>query len=156
MAKNEIAQKFIPHVRARYLLLIAACIWMFAGGNVLIIGLLDFISSWQQHFVYVLAILFVFLLFVGLVFYKLVDKHHQRITSMGVKKVPVYHFFDGKSYIIMVVMISGGILLRKSHILPSIAIGVMYSGIGLALLTAGSMFLRKFVTTPASTHEKDA
>lgn len=42
-------------------------------------------------------------------------------------------------------MITGGLLLRNSHLLPAIVIGILYCGIGTSLLGAGLLFLKKFI-----------
>ena len=128
-----------------YLLLIAGIVWMFAGGNILRIGVPDFIQYWQFSVWYLLGAAGVFLLFMGLIFYRLVQKHTARIMGISDNEVPFYKFFDRKSYLIMIFMITGGLLLRSSHLLPPIAIGVLYCGIGTSLIGAGVLFLQKFI-----------
>ena len=54
-------------------------------------------------------------------------------------------FFDVKSFIIMAVMMSGGIWLRSSGIAPDRFIAVFYTGLGASLLTAGIRFGYQFV-----------
>lgn len=137
-------KRFIPHVSPKYLLLIAGLVWMIAGGNILRIGVPDFTGYWHYSILYLLESLAVFLIFMIRIFYRLVQKHNARIRQMEEKKVPFYWFFDSKSYCIMIFMITGGLLLRSSHLLPEIAIGVMYCGIGVSLLGAGVLFLQKF------------
>lgn len=120
---------------------------MIAGGNILRIGIADFVGYWQRNALYLVGALAVFLTFMVLIFYPLVQKHNARILGMGEDKVPVYRFFDRKSYLIMIFMISGGLLLRSSHLLPAIAIGVLYCGIGTSLEGAGVLFLQKFIVS---------
>lgn len=135
----------VPLVRPRTLLLIAGLVWLLAGGNILRIGVLDFIRHWGGHPVYPLCAVAILLLFLRLVFYPLVKRHTTRILGMSDPRVPVYLFFDRKSYCIMAVMIIGGLLLRMSCLLPPIAIGVCYSGIGAALTGAGLLFLQRYL-----------
>ncbi len=52
----------------------------------------------------------------------------------------MWHFFDLKAYIIMAVMISGGIWLRLSGLVPDVFIAVFYIGLGCALMLAGLLF----------------
>ena len=54
-------------------------------------------------------------------------------------------FFDVKSFIIMAVMMSGGIWLRSSGLAPDRFIAVFYTGLGASLLTAGIRFGYQFV-----------
>ena len=138
-------QKIIPHAAPKYLLLIAGIVWMFAGGNILRIGIADFVPSWKHNFLYVLGAIAVFTAFMAFVFYRLVQKHNARIMDMEDEKVPVYQFFDRKSYLIMICMITGGLMLRSAHLFPAIVIGVLYCGIGMSLEGAGVLFLQKFV-----------
>lgn len=45
----------------------------------------------------------------------------------------------------MIFMISGGLSLRNAHLLPAIAIGVIYCGIGVSLEGTRVLFLQKFM-----------
>ena len=47
-------RKYLLHVTPKYLLLIAGIVWMIAGGNILRIGFVEFVSSWNQHFIYLI------------------------------------------------------------------------------------------------------
>lgn len=150
-------KKWIPHVPPKYLLLIAGIVWLIAGGNILRIGLPDFLEHWDNHVWYILGSAAVFLIFMSLIFYRLVQKHHSRIQKMERERVPVYQFFDLKSYLIMIFMMTGGILLRSAHLLPAIVIGVLYCGIGSSLAGAGVLFLQKFAVmmrVPATARER--
>ena len=49
-------------------------------------------------------------------------------------------FFDVKSFIIMAVMMTGGIWLRSSGLAPERFIAVFYTGLGASLLLAGVRF----------------
>ena len=138
-------RKYLLHVTPKYLLLIAGIVWMIAGGNILRIGFVEFVSSWNQHFIYLIEIVCVFMVFMGLIFYRMVNKHHNRISQIEEDKVPFYQFFDRKSYIIMICMITGGVAIRNANILPRIIIGVLYCGIGLSLVSAGTLFLKRFI-----------
>ena len=138
-------KKIIPCVTPKDLLLIAGIVWMFAGGNILRIGVPDFIQYWHFSVWYLLGAAGVFLLFMGLIFYRLVQKHNARIMGISDNEVPFYKFFDRNSYLIMIFMITGGLLLRSSHLLPPIAIGVLYCGIGTSLIGAGVLLLQKFI-----------
>ncbi|GAB1477249.1 hypothetical protein MASR2M70_20870 [Bacillota bacterium] len=128
---------------------------MLAGGNILRIGFDDFLSNWHGHLIYVLEVLLILVIFIVLIFYRLVKKHHLRILQIDEKKVPFYLFFDIKSYLIMILMITGGLLIRKLHILPDIVIGVLYSGIGLSLEGAGILLLTKFAAASKDGSEKE-
>ena len=53
-------------------------------------------------------------------------------------------FFDIKSFIIMAVMMSGGIYLRASSLAPERFIAVFYTGLGSSLLLAGILLVKIF------------
>lgn len=137
-------QRIIPKVEPKYLLLIAGCVWLLAGGNIFKIGIVDFVRNWNMNYLFLAEAVAVFLIFMSCIFYRLVQKHTKRIMQIEEPKVPFYLFFDRKSYLIMIFMITGGLLLRMSQILPEIVIGVLYTGIGFSLIGAGVLFLQKF------------
>ena len=56
-------------------------------------------------------------------------------------------FFDGKAFVIMAVMMSGGIGLRVSGLVPERFIAVFYTGLGASLLLAGLLFGHNFGKT---------
>lgn len=129
-------KRLIPRIAPKYLLLIAGLVWAIAGANIVRIGVNDFIVSWQNHMSYIIYSCIIYILFAVVIFGRLVKKHYIRISKISANKVPFYKFFDKKSYLIMVFMITFGLTLRYSHILPPIAIGIMYCAIGSAMITA--------------------
>lgn len=139
--KDSFKQKSsIPN---KYLILIAGLVWMFAGTMVIETGLPYFINQGRYTFSVFLAAS-VFSVFYFLIFSKLVEKHTTRISKDNRKKMFVMEFFDRKSYLIMVVMVLGGITIRKFSLLPDFDIGFFYVGIGLALFSCGMKFVYKF------------
>jgi len=119
---------------------------MFAGTMVIETGLPYFINQGRYIFSVFLAAS-VFSVFYFFIFSKLVEKHTTRISKDNREKMFVMEFFDRKSYLIMVVMILGGITIRKFSLLPAFDIGFFYVGIGLALFSCGIKFVYKFKTS---------
>lgn len=130
-------------VKKQYLLLIACLVWAIAGGNVMVIGLKAYVEYLTPTNI-VLSI-FVFSVFQIFVFGKLVTKHRKRILNYTDEKQYFIKFFDVKSFIIMAVMITGGIWLRRSGIAPDRFIAVFYTGLGASLLLAGILFGTNFI-----------
>lgn len=131
-------------VQKNYLTLIAGLVWVLAGSMVMSLGLpLFFKLAPKNDWIPFLAII-VFLLFYLLIFSKLVNKHVARIRSNPAEKMPFWYFFDLPSYIIMLVMMSGGIILRVGHLIPKSVIAFFYSGLGFALFSCGTRFLNAF------------
>ncbi len=127
-------------VHAKYLLLIAAAVWFIAGVNILRLGVLAAVAGDAQPWLLIIGIPVVFLLF-HMMFSKLVGKHADRIRSYGENKMHVLRFFDVKGYIIMAIMMGGGIGLRAAGIVPGWFVAFFYTGLGAALALAGVGFL---------------
>ena len=100
-------------VSKRTLLLIAGIVWLAAGGNIAWLGIQAFA---QINMSYVWAIILgavvVFTLFHMKIFSKMVGKHSNRITTYKDDKIGFWRFFDASGYIMMAIMMSGGIKLK--------------------------------------------
>ncbi len=101
-------------VKKRALLLIAGIVWLIAGFNVARLGIISYFEIEQQWYRYVLSVV-IFLLF-GTMFYKMSVKHTKRIMGYSEERQPFWRFFDLKAYIIMAVMMGGGIGLRAAGV----------------------------------------
>ena len=131
-------------VRAKYLLLIAAAVWFAAGVNIARLGVLAALEGDAAPWVLAVGIPLVFLAF-HTMFSKLVGKHSDRIRGYGEDRMHVLRFFDVKGYVIMAVMMGGGIGLRAAGIVPGWFVAFFYTGLGCALALAGIGFLVHFV-----------
>lgn len=134
----------IPKVPRRGLLLIAGLVWLAAGVNIFRLGAPDMVSHWAGPLLPLLCALVVFLLFFLLIFRRLISKHTARILAYEVERVMVLYFFDKKSYLLMAFMMTFGILLRTSHLVPPLILGTFYAGLGASLMGAGLGFLLQF------------
>lgn len=127
------------HVKKRTLLAVAGCVWLIAGFNVARLGIVSYIRIAPVRFWHILISLAVFSAF-GFMFFKMSMKHTKRIKGYKEEFRPVWHFFDLKAYIIMAVMMGGGIWLRSSGLVPEVFIAVFYTGLGCAPALAGVLF----------------
>ncbi|WP_225046625.1 hypothetical protein [Lacticaseibacillus kribbianus] len=125
-------------VRKVNLLLIASIVWLIAGFNVLKIGI-DSYATFTKPLNYGLSLI-VFASFWFMVFSKLERKHNTRILAYEMDKLWFFHFFDLKSFIIMAIMMGGGVTIRVMNLLPDRFIAVFYTGLGAALFLAGILF----------------
>ena len=125
-------------VQRNTLLLIACVVWSAAGFNILRIGL----AAYPAHLTVVNVLLSaaVFGAFQLFVFGRLVRKHADRISSYLEERQFFLKFFDAKAFLIMAVMMTGGIALRASGVAPERFIAVFYTGLGASLLLAGLLF----------------
>lgn len=127
------------HVKKRTLLAVAGSVWLIAGFNVARLGVLSYGALPRIKALHIILSAVVFCAF-GTMFYKMSMKHTKRIKGYAEEFRPVWHFFDIKSYVIMAVMMSGGIWLRSSGLAPEVFIAVFYTGLGCALSLAGVLF----------------
>lgn len=134
-------------VKKRTLLAIAGCVWLIAGINVIRFGILSYKKLSTVSGLSVLLTVCVFIVFAAM-FFKMSMKHNKRIHAYREAYRPVWHFFDLKSYIIMAIMMGGGIWLRNSGLLPDFFIAVFYTGLGAALACAGILFWILYGTFP--------
>lgn len=130
-------------VKKENLFWIAGIVWGIAGYNVLKIGLEEY--SKRVTPINILFSVLVFCAFWFLIFKKMADKHEIRIYGLAGEMQSVFKFFDAKSYIIMIVMMSFGIIVRKFDLASAGFIAVFYTGLGSALALAGLYFFLKFV-----------
>lgn len=126
-------------VKRNTLLLLACLVWGAAGFNILRIGLAAY-PAYRSA----LNFLLVFSVFQIFIFGRLVKKHSARIGAYLEERHFFWKFFDGKSFAIMAVMMTGGIGLRSSGLAPERFIAVFYTGLGASLLLAGLLFGRNF------------
>lgn len=127
------------HVKKRTLLAVAGCVWLAAGVNVARLGILSYMVLESIVVWHILLSVLVFCAF-GAMFFRMSIKHTKRIKGYPEETRPVWNFFDLKAYIIMAVMMGGGIWLRNSGLAPDVFIAVFYTGLGCALALAGVLF----------------
>jgi MFS family permease len=127
------------------LMLIAGLVWCAAGAFVCMVGLpLEFRLA-PSHLILIPLAVGIFLVFYVVVFSPLVRKHTSRIRARTEDRLPVWNFFNASSWVVMAVMMGGGMALRFSHLMPDWMIAFFYSGLGAALFLCGVLFLGVFV-----------
>ena len=124
-------------VTKKELLIMAGILWVFAGSMVMKVGIESYFNLNVHALYYTPIIIGVFLLFYFEVFSKLVSKNFKRIGGLKDEERKIYSFMDKKSYLIMAVMMTSGILIRKELHLPMLFFFTFYTGLGAALFTAG-------------------
>lgn len=135
--------KYKPAVRYTFLLFLAGIVWVCVG-----IALLVLAFSWlskASHLEIVLYAgtgIFLALLVHHFGFLKIVDKNLERILQMNGKRC-FFSFIPWKSYLIIMLMVIMGAILRHSMI-PKKELAVLYIGIGLALILSSIRYIRIF------------
>ena len=135
--------KYKPAVTNTFLLFLAGIVWDCVG-----IMLLFLAFSWLSTssntdiYLYSGAGILLALLVHHFGFLKIVDKNLKRILQMNGKRC-FFSFIPWKSYLIIVVMVAMGALLRHSMI-PKKDLAILYIGIGLALILSSVRYIRIF------------
>jgi hypothetical protein len=134
-------EKWKPGVPKSILLLMAGLLWTGTG------IMLDSLSyTWLRaadapSAVWAVLIGFVLALLIHhLGFLRIVDKNLGRILPMKGRRC-LFSFMPLKSYLLIALMISLGILLRHSPI-PKLILSVVYTAIGTALILSSLRYLR--------------
>ena len=109
-------------VNKEILLITAGTVWIIAGANILRIGIVTWLNNSEGK--------------------RLYYKHTQRIERKKEQKNCPFSFFDVKSWIVMIFMICLGITIRSFHLLPESFISVFYTGLSIALILTGVLFIR--------------
>ncbi len=138
--------KIIPKINKKNLLIVAAGIWFFAGAMLMYRGLFsDKGKKLFDGYKLLDGLIFGSVFYVGM-FRKIVKKHTARILSMNDEKQAIYRFFDKRSYILMFSMISAGVLIRISGIVPFNYLSAFYVIMGVPLLLSGFSFIIKRIS----------
>jgi hypothetical protein len=144
MTLEKFLIKFNPTLPKVWLLMIAGVMW--TGVSFM---LLNYAITWLVN-PFVLANLWLGLLGVAISiaanyfqFWKLAGKNVDRILALN-DRACLFSFQAWKGYLIIAVMVTGGILLRNSSI-PKPYLAVVYAGIGGALLQASIRYYSSFI-----------
>ena len=103
-------------VKSEKLLIIAAVVWLLAGINILRLGVIAITETELVAALLAVGVVVTFLLF-HMMFAKLVGKQSNRIRAYGNEPTCAFAFFDVKGYIMMAIMMGGGIALREFGII---------------------------------------
>jgi hypothetical protein len=137
-------EKFKPSVSRRSLLLIAGCVWTMAGGILISRALLELKSIHHYLWAEILIGIAFGTLFYLILFARISKKHITRITLITIDNPCFFSFFNFRSYIMMTVMISTGILLRKLDIINHEILYTFYLTMGVPLLASAFRFFSRW------------
>jgi hypothetical protein len=129
-----------PGIPKRYLLFVAAVVWTFAGGMLLFRGftLLNLKSGmlWEK----ISGSLVAGIIFYAFMFSKISLKHTKRIVNLTEERPCAFSFFNWTSYFLMSIMISFGITLRVTGIVPASYLSLFYMAMGTPLFISAFRF----------------
>ena len=144
IAKNPKMEKWKPAVPKSGLLFLAGIIWLSIGFMMDTIAYSWLISENARSALLILSTGFVLaLLFHHFGFLRIVDRNLGRILPMEGRRC-IFSFMPWKSYVLVMVMILGGFLLRHSS-LPKAYLALIYLAIGTALMLSSVRYLRYLI-----------
>ncbi len=143
MDYQRIFAQLNPALPKRWLLVLAGCMWT-GVGVMLLTYAINWLSDPLSGITILLGALGVLISIIAnrLQFSKLATKNIERILILN-EKACLFAFQAWKGYLIIFVMITGGILLRSSAI-PRPYLAVAYTSVGGALLQASLIYYQRF------------
>ena len=143
---KKLLNKAKPSVSKHTLLLIAGLAWTTAGGILAGRGL-NYLIQNNQYLGWRLAGgLFFGLLFYVLLFAKISKKHIKRIKGLNIPYPCAFSFFNLRGYLMMAIMITGGIMLRRFDVINKAWLYNFYVTMGVPLLISASRFFYFWAT----------
>jgi hypothetical protein len=136
----NLLEKYKPSVSKRSLLLVAGCVWTMAGGILISRALLELWSIHHYLWMELLIGMIFGTLFYLILFARISKKHITRITLITIDNPCFFSFFNFRSYIMMTLMITTGILLRKLDIINHEILYTFYLTMGIPLLVSAFRF----------------
>jgi hypothetical protein len=137
-------EKIKPAVPKRMLLLVAGCAWSIAGGILIARGLIQLIRFNHYLVLDVSVAILTGILFYLVLFARISSKHITRIALIPVDNPCFFSFFNFRSYLLMAVMIAGGITLRKLNLVPPEYLYTFFLAMGLPLMISSYRFFFSF------------
>lgn len=135
-----LGQALKPSVPRRWLLAIAGVFWSFAGGMLMWRGLTGLFSEAKYLIPEISLCLVCGIAFYFILFSKISRKNIRRILGLQPERPCLFSFFNVRSYILMIIMITGGILLRKSDVLNHQVLYSLYLCMGVPLMLSSLKF----------------
>ena len=137
-------ERIKPAVRKRTLLLVAGCAWSIAG-LILISRSMVFLLETNNHLTLeILCGLAGGILFYLLLFARISKKHITRIILIPIDNPCFFSFFNFRSYLLMAIMITGGITIRKLGIINAAYIYTFFLAMGIPLLLSAYRFFYSY------------
>jgi hypothetical protein len=134
------SEKYKPAVSKRTLLFIAGSIWLTGGGILIARALITLISIGHMLSLELISGVVLGACFYIVLFTKISKKHITRISLIKADFPCFFSFFNFRSYVMMIIMISVGIALRQSHFIDPEYLYTFYLIMGIPLLFSAIRF----------------
>lgn len=137
---NSFFHTFKPGIPKQYLLFVAAFIWTIAGGMLLFRGLSFLKFNTSEIIIEESGSMLSGIIFYKLMFSKISFKHIHRILNIQIERPCFFSFFNWRSYFLMTIMITFGVTLRLSGIVPLNYLSLFYVAMGIPLFMSAIRF----------------
>ncbi len=136
----QLLQILKPVTSRRNLLFIAALVWTFAGVMLITKGIVMMGIQTDFLLVRTMASLIGGAVFYTILFSKISNKHIARIIFLKNDRPCIFSFFNFRSYLMMLLMISMGVFLRKSGFVSPFYLSILYVTMGIPLFASAFRF----------------
>ena len=134
-----------PGVPKRWLLFISGILWFFTC-TILIRKGTFYVLDFSHHILFNITVGFLSgILFFSLIFFRIVKKHILRIVKLDCEKPCIFSLTGIRGYVIIAVMISTGLLLRKFQFIDMISLHVFYICMGTSLFITSLKFFYSLI-----------
>jgi hypothetical protein len=135
-------EKIKPGISQRGLFLIAGIVWTIGGLMLMTRGTIGIFAEGKHILIDVIIGFGLGILFYIIMFSSISDKHLKRMKGITIEKPCMFSFFNRRSYILMAIMITAGITLRKLDIINHQVLFTFYLMMGLPLFVSAIRFYR--------------
>ncbi len=143
---HDLLIRYKPGASRRGLMMLASLVWAFAGGMLLARGYGYDMETTPPHPLLLMAGVVGGILFFRLLFQHISARHIARILTLKPERPCLFSFLSWRSYMLMIIMVGGGIGLRTSGIVPQRDLGALYVAMGLPLLASSARFFYRGFT----------
>lgn len=126
-------------INREYLYYVASIIWMIPGLILTTKGLLAY-TTIPSHQLWLLSITIGIMVFFYIIFTKVVTKYCQHIVSQP-NQAPIWQVFSTKGWILLLIMVGLGMLIRVLPFVSNQFIASFYTGLGPMLLLSSIRFM---------------
>lgn len=137
---NSFFYTFKPGIPKQYLLFTAAFVWTIAGCMLLFRGFSVLKFSSSEIIIEEFLSLLAGIIFYKFLFSKISFKHIHRILNIQIERPCFFSFFNWRSYFLMTIMITFGVTLRLSGIVPLNYLSLFYVAMGIPLFISAIRF----------------
>jgi hypothetical protein len=133
-----------PGVPPKFLFLIAGLLWLTGGSMLYLRGFSGLITFQKPLWLIPLGITLGFIFYFA-IFSRIPKKHIKRIKNITISRPCAFSFFSFRSYLLMAIMITGGVLLSHSGFISKTILFTFYLTMGTPLILSSLKFFQSFI-----------